>query len=347
MLDVYLKPGGLVWGRAATDALASGVAGQIGAGPVAFSMVEVIGRRNGVVSRRWHSCRDVKKSADKAVQQLLQSIEKPRAALCGIALDAPVVMGIINVTPDSFSDGGACFDIDQAVSHGQALAAAGAEILDVGGESTRPGAPPVDESEELRRVLPVVEALSARGHCVSIDSRKPQVIKACAEAGAQVINDVSALSWSNDSLLAAAETGLPVILMHAQGTPETMQDNPAYEDVSLDVHDYLAERIAACVEAGIDRERIIVDPGIGFGKTLAHNLQLLDELTILHGLGVPVMLGVSRKSFIGQVTGEQRPDNRLCGSIAAGLAGLARGAQLLRVHDVDETVQAVKIWQSI
>jgi dihydropteroate synthase len=262
-------------------------------------------------------------------------------------MNRPCVMGIVNVTPDSFSDGGDRFDAERAIADGLAMWRAGADFVDVGGESTRPGAAPVAPEEELRRVRPVVAALAGEGVRVSIDSRHAEVMAGAVEAGAAVINDVTALTGDAVSLRVAADSGLPVVLMHMQGEPRSMQADPHYDDVALEVYDHLAERLAACEAAGIPRARIAVDPGIGFGKTLVHNLELLDRLTLFHGLGCPLLLGVSRKSFIGKLSRQEPPKDRLAGSLAAALAGVARGAQILRVHDVAETLQALAVWRAI
>lgn len=278
---------------------------------------------------------------------LLDRLSAPRAAFAGLALDRPRIMGILNVTPDSFSDGGDRFDAGRAVADGLAMMEAGAAILDVGGESTRPGAEPVPVDEELRRTLPVVRALAEAGALVSIDTRHARVMAAAVEAGARLVNDVTALAGDADSLRAVAEAGVPVVLMHMRGEPRTMQVDPAYDDVALAVYDHLEARIAACEAAGIARARIAVDPGIGFGKTLVHNLRLLDHLALLHALGCPLVLGVSRKSFIAKVARGEAAKARLPGSLAAGLAGVARGAQVLRVHDVAETAQALAVWSAV
>ncbi len=269
------------------------------------------------------------------------------ARFAGLALDRPRLMGVINVTPDSFSDGGAAFAPDDAIAHGRALLAAGADILDVGGESTRPGAAPVTEEEELRRVLPVIDVLAAEGALLSIDTRRAAVMRAACDAGARIINDVTALGGDPDAPAAAAEASASVVLMHMQGEPRTMQRDPQYRFAPCDVYDFLEDRIAACEAAGIARDRIAVDPGIGFGKTLAHNLDLLSNLSLLHGLGCAVVLGVSRKSFIAAIDGEQDPAARLPGTIAANQAGLEQGVQILRVHDVDAARQAAAIWSAI
>ena len=282
---------------------------------------------------------------DPALQVLLQRVGSPRPPVAGLALDRPLVMGIVNVTPDSFSDGGRFLAADAAIEHALRLEAEGADILDIGGESTRPGSDAVGLDEECRRVLPVIQALAKQSRArISIDTRKAEVMRRAALEGVHILNDVSALAHDPQALQAAATTGLPVVLMHARGEPRIMQDNPVYADVVLDVYDWLAARLEACEQAGIGRDRLIVDPGIGFGKTLAHNLALLGSLGVIHGLGCPVLLGASRKSFIGRLTGAGS-DDRLPGSIAAALVGAAQGVQILRVHDVAATRQALALWQ--
>ncbi|TWG88690.1 dihydropteroate synthase [Luteimonas sp. J16] len=264
-----------------------------------------------------------------------------------LRLDRTRVMGIVNVTPDSFSDGGEHFDPDAAVAHGLRLVEEGADILDVGGESTRPGAEAVPVEEELRRVVPVVEALArATTVPVSVDTYRPQVMRAAVAAGAGMINDVYALRHEG-ALDAAAELGVPVVLMHMLGEPRTMQDAPVYDDVVADVHRFLAERIFAAEMAGIPKRRILVDPGFGFGKTTAHNLQLLARLERFTELGVPVLAGLSRKRTIGELTGRGEPRDRLHGSVAAHLVAAQRGAGIVRVHDVAATVDALKVWQAV
>ncbi|HVI26275.1 MAG TPA: dihydropteroate synthase [Xanthomonadaceae bacterium] len=264
-----------------------------------------------------------------------------------LVLDRPRVIGIVNVTPDSFSDGGEHATVDAAVAHGLRLAEEGADALDVGGESTRPGAPDVPLEEELRRVVPVIERLArATALPVSVDTSKPEVMRAAVAAGAGMINDVYALRREG-ALDTAAALGVPVVLMHMQGEPRTMQDAPHYDDVVADVHRFLAERIFAAEMAGIDRKRIVVDPGFGFGKTLQHNLTLLAQLERIAELGVPVLAGLSRKRSIGELTGRDDPRARVHGSVAAHLAAAQRGARLLRVHDVAATVDAIKVWHAV
>ena len=265
-----------------------------------------------------------------------------------IRLDQPQVAGIVNVTPDSFSGDGTPDDPEKAIAAGHAMAAAGAALVDVGGESTRPGSKPVWEGDETERIAPVVKRLAGSGTAVSVDTRKAVVMEAALAAGAGMINDVSALTWDERAAEAVAKAGCSIVLMHHKGAPETMQDNPRYDrPVVLEVFDWLAGRIEAAVAAGIARDRIVVDPGIGFGKTVQHNLQLINALAMLHGLGCPIMLGASRKRTIGALSNEAPPDQRLGGSIALALKGAEQGAQLLRVHDVPETLQALRVWRGL
>ena len=281
-------------------------------------------------------------------EAVLQLLAAPRTPVCGLAMDAPRIMGVLNTAPDSFSDGGLHNSFEAAVARGFDMAAEGAEIFDIGGESTRPGADIVDSAEEISRTVPVIKALRDKGFDlpVSIDTRKAEVAKAAIAAGAVMFNDITALSYDAKSLGVAAACGTTLCLMHASGDPKTMQDDPHYDDVLLDVFDYLSERIALCEAAGIPRSRVVIDPGIGFGKTLEHNLTLIRGLSLLHGLGCPVMLGVSRKSFIGVIGNAQDAADRAPGSIAIGLEGLRQGVQILRVHDIWETKQAIALWQA-
>ena len=265
-----------------------------------------------------------------------------------LRFDQPQIMGILNMTPDSFSDGGALFgDADRGAEAGLAMASAGAAIVDVGGESTRPGAQTVWEGDEILRAEPVVRRLAAAGTIVSIDTRKAAVMAAALAAGAAIVNDVSALSYDSQAAALLAGRSCPVVLMHHQGEPDTMQRQPSYGDALIEVYDWLAARIAFAEAAGIARSRIIVDPGIGFGKTLRHNLQILNGLAMFHGLGCPLLLGASRKRIIGALSNEAPVERRLGGSLALALHGVQAGAQLLRVHDVPETVQAVRIWRGL
>lgn len=264
-----------------------------------------------------------------------------------LKLDKPRVLGIVNVTPDSFSDGGEYATLDAAVAHGLRLVEEGADALDIGGESTRPGAEEVSVEEEMRRVIPVIEALAKQVAVpISIDTSKPEVMHAAIRAGAGMINDVYALR-RDGTLEAAAELGVPVVLMHMQGEPRSMQGAPQYDDVVGEVHSFLAQRIFSAEMAGIAKKNIVVDPGFGFGKTLAHNLALLAQFERFTELGVPVLAGLSRKKSIGELTGRDDPHDRVHGSVAAHLIAAQRGARLLRVHDVAATVDALKVWAAV
>ena len=276
-----------------------------------------------------------------AVRQPLQLGERT------IRLDQPQVMGILNVTPDSFSDGGQHADAETAIAAGVEMASAGAAILDVGGESTRPGAQTVWAQDEIERIKAVVERLATGGAAVSVDTRKSEVISAALLAGARLINDVSALTFDPRSAEVVAASGAPIILMHHLGSPETMQQDPRYDDVLIEVYQWLAERIDAAVAVGIDRSRILIDPGFGFGKTVAHNLELMNGLALFHSLGCPLVIGASRKRTIGALSNEAPADRRLGGSIAFAIKAVEQGAQLLRVHDVPETIQALRVWRGL
>lgn len=261
----------------------------------------------------------------------------------------PLVMGIVNVTPDSFSDGGAFFNPENAIAHAFTLIDEGADILDIGGESTRPGADDVPIDEEIARVVPIIKALREKTDIViSIDTRKPEVAIEAIKAGADIWNDVTALAYAPNSVETAAKLNVPIILMHALGEPKNMQDNPHYFDVTSDVLSFLSKRIGACIAAGIKRENLIIDPGIGFGKNLEHNLELMANLKQFNNFGCPVLLGTSRKSFIAKIDENAKdPNDRLGGSLATALIGIDAGVSILRVHDVKVTVQALKVRNAI
>jgi dihydropteroate synthase len=259
-----------------------------------------------------------------------------------------VIMGIVNVTPDSFYDGGKRFDSAKAAADGFEMIASGAEILDIGGESTRPGAQPVSVDEQLRRVLPVIRELRKRSNVpISVDTYKEAVARAALDAGADIVNDISALRFDPAMAALVACEGVPVILMHMQGVPRTMQREPRYEDVVREVRDFLAERVRSANQAGVAQQQIIIDPGIGFGKTLAHNLALLKNLQSFNSLEQPLLIGVSRKAFIGKILDAAGPEDRLEGSLAAAVAASLSGANIVRVHDVSETVRALRVADAI
>jgi dihydropteroate synthase len=345
----YLRPTAFVDAPFGLDGRVARLAG----GLLWFSAIELIeddrGRR---VSSELVPVADIASAiaGDAPTQAVWQRITSPRAPLrLGervVRLDQPQVMGILNLTPDSFSDGGRyADDAVAAAAAGVAMAADGAAIVDVGGESTRPGSVTVWEGDEIARVEPVIRTMAAGGVAISIDTRKAAVMESALAAGATLVNDVSALKFDDRSIEVVARAGCAVALMHHQGNPQTMQSDPRYGDVLLEVYDWLEERVAAAEAAGIARDRIIVDPGIGFGKTLRHNLALLNGLALFHGLGCAVLLGASRKRIVGALSGEAPVEKRLGGSVALALAGAAQGVQLLRVHDVFETVQALRVWR--
>jgi dihydropteroate synthase len=283
-------------------------------------------------------------SGDRRAADILARLVAPRPPIAGLSLDRPRIMGIVNVTPDSFSDGG---EPAEAVAHGRKLIEQGCDIIDIGGESTRPGATAISAETEINRVLPVIKGLKESGVALSIDTRRAEVMRAAAAMGCTIINDVSALDFDPASLGDAAELGLPVVLMHMQGRPENMQADPTYDDVLLDVYDFLAARVAACVAAGLGPDRIVVDPGIGFGKTFGHNVTLLQGLALYHGLGCPLLVGASRKGFLGHIAGIAEPRDRMPASLAVALWIVNQGAQILRVHDAAATIQAMAVWRRL
>lgn len=286
--------------------------------------------------------------ADSLPAEVLARLTTPRTAMAGLAFDRANLMGILNVTPDSFSDGGKFLDPQAAIAHAKTMQAEGADILDIGGESTRPGAAYVPAEEEIRRTAPVIAALQSAGvGPISIDTRKADVADAALAAGAALVNDVYAFTYDPRLMDVTAQTGVPVCLMHAQGDPESMQDDPQYEDVLLDVYDFLEARIQTAEAAGIDRSRIMIDPGIGFGKTIAHNLALLQRISLFHALGCVILLGASRKRFIGVIGRAPSAEDRAFGSVSVALSAVAQGVQLLRVHDTKETKQALDLMRAI
>lgn len=341
---IYLRPTGFVDAPFGHDGKVARLAG----GLLWFSMVEIIGPDGAELV----PVEGIEARLGPAERAVWANLTAARAPLTlgerVIRLDQPQVMGIVNVTPDSFSDGGAHGEAAAAIAAGHEMAAAGAALIDVGGESTRPGAKAVWEGDEIARIEPVVRALAASGNAVSVDTRKAAVMAAALAAGAGLVNDVSALTLDPRAAEIVAAAGCPVVLMHHKGDPETMQEDPRYDrPVLLEVYDWLAGRIEAAMAAGIARGKIIVDPGFGFGKSVQHNLQLMNGLAMLHGLGCPLMLGASRKRTIGALAGEAPADRRLPGSLALALKGAAQGAQLLRVHDVPETIQALRVWRGL
>lgn len=339
--EVYLRP--LFLSNSGVET--AGPWGRLAGGHIRFSHVEVIERQGG--KTQVLSFDDASSSAEPTIQSALDALQVERAPIMGMDLKTPKIMGIVNVTPDSFSDGGEFFSHDDAIAQAKKAVADGADILDIGGESTRPGSDPVDETTELSRILPVIEAMAGEGVPISCDTRKPSVMRKAVATGAHIINDISSLTYHPEARATTAELGVPVILMHSKGEPKVMQKAPSYENVCLDVFDELQANIVACEQAGVPRSRIIADPGIGFGKTFDHNLELLNDLALFHGLGVALMLGVSRKGFLGALTGVKEARARAVGSVAAALCGLERGVQLYRVHDVKQTAEAFAVWEGV
>ncbi len=329
---IYVRP------IAMTVSLRAGNALALAGGWTQFSQVELLER--GRAPRLG--------DLDDLTAHQRHALSAPRPDFAGLAMTQPRIMGILNVTPDSFSDGGQYAAADAALAAGLAMAAV-ADIVDIGGESTRPGAGDVASDEEILRTRPVIAGLRAArvATAISIDTRKADVADAALGAGATIVNDVAALGFDPDMANTVARHAAPVILMHAQGSPKTMQNAPNYTNVVLDVYDFLAQRIELAMAAGIPRDRIAIDPGIGFGKTPAHNLALIRHLSLFHGLGCPILMGASRKRFIDAIAGPNDPQARLPGSLAVALSSVAQGVQILRVHDVIETRQALALWNAV
>ncbi|MBA2127073.1 dihydropteroate synthase [Hyphomicrobium methylovorum] len=354
--SIYLQPTAVFWSRAERRPIDQPDIPEwrglpLAGGQLSFAALDVLTRGSPNTTRRTIVLGDAF-SGDwgreaLAAADILQELSEQRPRFAGMSLDRPRIMGIVNVTPDSFSDGGQFSSTEAAIAHGLKLVEHGADILDIGGESTRPKSDAVAVDDELRRVIPVIEGLRARTDAViSVDTRKSEVMKRAAEAGADILNDVSAFTHDPEALSVAVETGLPVILMHAQGDPKTMNDDPKYDDVVLDVFDYLEGRIQACVAAGIPKTKIVADPGIGFGKHLHHNVAVMAGLSLYHGLGVALLLGASRKKMIGELCDVADAKDRVPGSLACAIAGVGAGVQIVRVHDVKETKQAIAVWRA-
>lgn len=344
---LYLRPEGL-------GPKGSALSFSLGGGPLTFNAISIVlasrGRRiyEGVfpLASLDHLKTQLPKNLRGKFDKQFSNLTSLRKPIGNLSFEKPVLMAILNLTPDSFSDGGDYLTEGGAIAQTRTLFEEGADIVDVGAESTRPGASLVADDEELKRLKPVLDNLTDLPGPVSIDTRKARVMEKALKAGAQIINDVSALTFDENSM-SVAKTAPGIILMHAQGTPEQMQENPEYGDVLLEVFDSLAARILACEKAGIAREKLIIDPGIGFGKNLQHNLALLKGLSLFQALGVAVMVGVSRKRFIGEISGAQNPKDRLAGSLSASLFALSQGAQVIRCHDVLEMRNAMDVYQTI
>ena len=348
----YVRPVSLVsWDSLLATGLAKEGYHRLAGGWMGFSHVDVIQRDEGEILAMRVSVADwLDQASDpEDAQKMLQALTSPRPDFATLSMATPQIMGIVNATPDSFSDGGVNFAAEDGIKNALVMAEEGASILDVGGESTRPGAAPVGRDEEIRRISPIITALSQAGHIVSADTRHTPVMAQAALAGAPIINDVGGFRDDGAEALMGRlsqdTTGGYAIAMHMQGTPETMQQNPHYDFAPLDVYDWLEERINALCTAGVPRSHIAIDPGFGFGKTPQHNLELINWTSLFHGLGVPVLIGVSRKSSIAKLSKDEPASARLGGSLALTLPAIANGAQIIRTHDVSQTVQAVTIYQ--
>lgn len=351
MTGLYLRPTGFVESPQRHDGENARLAGTM----LWFSQIEVLHAdksRQMVALRDWEKFHAMLSAEQQAhATKLFARLTSPRSALQmgqrTIRLDQPQVMGIINMTPDSFSDGGKNADIDAAVDAAFAMTSAGAALIDVGGESTRPGAPLVWEGDEIARVEPLIRRLAASGTAISIDTRKAAVMEAAVGAGASMINDISALLFDDRALEVARALGVPVVLMHAPSQGSDPHKGGDYGDVVTDVFDWLEKRVDAVEAAGISRDKILIDPGIGFGKSLADNLAIINNLSIYHGIGCPVLFGASRKRMIGALSNEAPVEQRLGGSIFLAMKAVEQGAHIVRVHDAHETVQAVQVWRGL
>ncbi len=347
---IDLRPVGVIQGDLADECCEDGSALPLAGGPLAFTACELFVAGKDEVSIYFAALGDLTDWAERrgpatlhAVSHRLELLSLDRADFAGLPLDRPRLMGVVNVTPDSFSDGGDFFDAGSAISHGKSLIEAGADLLDIGGESTRPGSAPTSLEDELARILPVIEGLAGCGVPLSIDTRRGAVMDAALESGATVVNDITALGDDPDAADIVARHGASVILMHMRGRPRDMQAEPFYDHAPHKILQYFKDRVAVCKQAGISRDRIAIDPGIGFGKNDDHNLKILAEAAIFHGLGCAVVIGASRKSFIGRVAGIDDPKSRVAGSLAAAALAAGQGVRIFRVHDVAETRQALQI----
>jgi dihydropteroate synthase len=351
---IYLAPAGFETGHPASTTILSGDGWTLAGTDKVFTACYVYWVEKNKVYQTFATFLDILNWSQsqgiefsEKIAKILQSIARQRSPFASLSINRPRIMGIVNVTPDSFSDGGHYLKQDAAIAHGLNLAEKGASILDIGGESTRPGAESLSPEEEMNRVLPVIENLASRGLIISVDTRHAKVMAAALEKGATIINDITALTGDQDSLKILLQSKASVILMHMQGTPKTMQLSPHYDRVLLDVYDYLQQRVKTCLESGLSPDRLCIDPGIGFGKTAHHNFELIRNLSLFHSLGLCVLLGASRKRFIAEASQNEAVNHRLPGSLAALLSGLDQGVQIFRVHDVAETAQAIAVWEKI
>ena len=349
MRSVYVRPCNFVHGKHATFLIQKKQALPIcGNRSIAFTHVEIITKKNKRQIITISQVNNLSKQYQKQVQLDLKQIQKKRTSIGKLNMDQPILMGVLNVTPDSFSDGGKFNKLNKALQHAKQMIQDGAHIIDVGGESTRPGAKLISIKEEYNRVIKVIQKIKKIKSCIiSIDTRKSQVMKQAAKAGATIINDVSALDFDPQSEQVVIDLKQPIILNHSQGTPETMQKNPTYQNVLIEIYDYFENKIKQLEKKGIPRKHIIIDPGIGFGKNVQHNLTLMRHVSFFHSLGCPLMLGPSRKSFIGKIMGKKDSISRIGGTISAVIIGANQGVQFFRVHDIKEINEALTINQAL
>ena len=348
MKGIYVRPTNIVFGQKAKIFIDQKKARSLcGLEKVAFLSVEILTRQSEINLVEEYSVEQLDKIdlSDK-IDFDLNRISSKRNNILNLDPKEPILMGVLNVTPDSFSDGGKYNNTIRAIDHVKNMIDSGAHIIDVGGESTRPGAKNVDEKEEISRVSEIIQLIKKRypAQLVSLDTRKSKVMQHGISIGIDILNDVSALDFDNESYEVVKNSSKPIILNHSQGIPENMQDNPTYNNVLLDIYDYFERKIKFLKDNGIKDEQIIIDPGIGFGKTLDHNLQIISKISLFHSLGYPIMIGASRKSFIGKIMGEKDNPQRLGGSIASVLHSYLQGIQLFRVHDIQETKEALKVY---
>lgn len=349
MRSVYVRPCNFVHGKHAVFLIQKKQALPIcGNRSIGFTHLEIIDKKNKIRLISISQVKTLSKAYQQQVQQDLKQIQKKRSSIGKLNMDQPILMGVLNVTPDSFSDGGKFNKLDKALQHAKRMIQDGAHIIDVGGESTRPGARLILVKEECQRVIKIIQKIKKNTSTViSIDTRKSEVMKQAVKAGAMIINDVSALDFDPHAEQIVINSKKPIILNHSQGTPETMQKNPTYQNVLIEIYDYFENKIKKLEKKGIARKHIIVDPGIGFGKNVQHNLTLMRHVSFFHSLGCPLMLGPSRKSFIGKIMGKKDSISRIGGTISAVIIGANQGVQFFRVHDIKEINEALTINQAL
>lgn len=325
---------------------------KLGSSNLKFSMIEILSRENNKFSKKIISLTDVDNFTNKEkkiIKYQLKNIQKKRKSISGLKFDQPTIMGILNITPDSFSDGGKYASLSDAKNQFDKMVNQGANVIDIGGESTRPGAKSVSSQNEIKRLTPILKFLKKNKNKipVSVDTRKPEVMLSAIQYGSDIINDVSGLRYSKKSIPLLSKEKKPIIIMHSISTPKLMQNKINYKNIMLDVYDFLEKKIMECEKLNIDRSKIIIDPGIGFGKNVKQNLKLIENIALFHSLGVPILIGSSRKSFISKIIKNALVDNRIGGSLSSVIYCLSQGVQIFRVHDIFETIEAISIYRNI